>query len=647
MRLSATAQERLERVDWAALWTWLLGFGLIACLGMEGGGYDPLVHDQVGIAIWWVLLLGVLIAAFPRFRLSPLAWTALGLLAAFAAWTALSLIWTESVERSWADLARLAGYVGVFALALFTQGREGARRLLAAVATGIAFVSLLALLSRLHPDWFPAADQTAEFLDPAQERLSYPIHYWNALGALIAVGLPLLLQIATGAKSVLFRALAAAAMPALALTLFFTLSRSGIAAAFVALAVFLVFASDRLPKLLALLVTGAGGAVLILAAAQRDALQEGLLDTVARQQGDEMVPIVLGVCLLVGLAQAAIAFALSENGRPGWIVVPRSRSLAVVAVGLAVALIAMAAFDAPGRASDAWGEFKEGGRPGSGAGRLNSAAGQSRYQFWSSAVRQNATDPLTGTGSGTFEFWWTRDGDRAEIVRDTHSLYLQTLGELGIVGLVLLVGFLGTVLVGGGREVLRAGPGGRSPLAAALAGCVAFCLTAAFDWMWQIPVLPFAFLLLAAVLVTVRAPEGAADRAPAFGLPLRLGFAAVAIVAIVATAIPLASASLVRQSKADAREGDTTAALAAARSAENAQPSAATPRLQEALLLETEGNLAEAASAAAVAVERESTNWRTWLVLSRIEARRGRAAAAVADYRRARSLNPHSELFDR
>jgi O-Antigen ligase len=637
MRSSATAREHLERFDWTALWTWLLGFGLIAYLGMKGGGYDPLVHDQVGIAVWWVLLAGALIAALPRYRLGTLAWAALGLLTAFTIWTALSLIWTESIERSWADLARLASYVGVFALALFTCGKNDARRLLAAVATGIAFVALVALLSRLHPDWFPAAGETAEFLDPAQERLSYPIHYWNALGALIAIGLPLLLQIATAARSTLLRALAAAAMPALALTLFFTLSRSGIAAAGVALAVFLAFASNRLLKLLTLLVAGGGGAVLILAGSERDALQEGLLNATARQQGDEMVAIVLAVCLLVGLAQAAISLALSKDRRPGWTVVPRNRSLAVAATGLAVALIAMAAFDAPGRASDAWAEFKEGGRPGSGTGRLNSAAGQSRYQFWSSAVRQNATDPLTGTGSGTFEFWWTRDGDRPEIVRDTHSLYFQTLGELGIVGLVLLVGFLGVVLVGGGREILRVGSETRSLLAAALAGCVAFCVAAGFDWMWQIPVLSVALLLLATILVTARASEGDANRAPALSLPLRLGFAAAAVAAIVALAIPLASSSLVRQSKAEAREGDMAAALASARSAQNAQPSAATPRLQEALVLETQGDLVEAAAAATAATERESTNWRTWLVLSRLEAKRGN--------RRAESLNPNFTFF--
>ena len=216
-------------------------------------------------------------------------------------------------------------------------------------------------------------------------------------------------------------------------------------------------------------------------------------------------------------------------------------------------------------------------------------------------------------------------------MRDTHSLYLQTLGELGIVGLALLAAFLLTILLGGGRRALRAGPGERPQLAAALAGCTAFCLTAAFDWMWQIPVLPVALLLLAAVLVSGSVPP-ARDGTPALRLPLRLAFAVAAVAAIVAIAIPLASTSLVRQSEAEARAGELSAALRAARSAQNVQPGAASPRLQQALVLEAQGDLAPAAAAARAATEREPTNWRTWLVLSRIEAERG--SGRGGDYRR-------------
>ena len=104
--------------DWAAAAGWALCFGLVAFLGLEGGGYDPLVHDQVGIAAWWGLLATVAAGMLPRRRLSPAALGALGLLAAFALWIGFSLIWTESVEKTFVDLARALSYLGIFALVL-------------------------------------------------------------------------------------------------------------------------------------------------------------------------------------------------------------------------------------------------------------------------------------------------------------------------------------------------------------------------------------------------------------------------------------------------------------------------------------------------------------------------------------------------
>jgi O-antigen ligase len=631
-----------RRIDWGAVWTWLLCFGLVAYLGIEGGGYDPLVHDQVGIAVWWVLLAGVVIGALPRVRPEAVGWTALALIAGLAAWTALSLDWTESSGRTAIELGRHATYVGVFALALLSRASGDRERLVAAVASAIVVVALVGLLSRLHPAWFPDAGETGRILEDS-ERLSYPLNYWNGMAALIAIGLPLVLHLATGARTILTRALAAAALPALALTAFFTLSRGGIATAIVVLAVFLAFASDRLPKLLTLLTAGAGGAVLIAATLQRDALEEGLLNAAAREQGDDLLLLVVVVCLVVGLLQAALSYALLNEMRPGWTEVPRRHSLYALGASALVALVALAAFDVPGRASNGWAEFKEGGGPGSGTGRLGSVAGQNRYQFWSSAVRQNSTGPLAGTGAGTFELWWTRDGDRGETVRDAHSLYMQTLGELGIVGLVLLVAFLLSILVGGAMATVRAGPELRSPLAAALAGTVAFCLSAAIDWTWQIPAIPVAMLLLGSTLV---APLPSGGPAP-LRVPLRAGAAVLAIGAIVAIAIPLASTSLLRQSESDARAGELDDALRAARSAANVQPGAAAPRLQEALVLEQMGELGPAAGAAGEATEREPTNWKNWLVRSRIEAERGRAVAAVRHFREAESLNPNASIFSR
>jgi hypothetical protein len=645
-RPAARALPALERMpDWGSTATWILAFVLVVYLGTKGGGFDPLVSDQVGIAVWWILLFAVLVGAVPRQELGTLAWVALALLAGFVAWTALSLTWTESLEASWTELARVAGYLGVFALAVLARGPHGARRMVGAVGAAIAVVALVALLSRLHPAWF-GVNETAKFLEIGRERLSYPLNYWNALAAMIAIGMPLLLATAVGAKHVVWRALAAAAMPALMLTALFTLSRGGIAAIFVSVAVFLALSGDRLPKLLTLLVTAAGGAVLCAGALSRDALRHGLDNSTAHSQGNELLIWTIVVCIVVGLLQAAISTALERGARPAWTRVSREQSLVLLGAAAVALIVALAVVDAPGRASNAWDEFKQPEVPGNGTERLSKASGESRYQFWSSALREFESKPVTGTGSGTFQFWWPRDGDTFAVVRDTHSLYFQTLGELGFVGAGLLISFLLTLLIGGGIAAVRAGPRHGVPLAAAVGGVAAFCFTAIFDWMWQVPVLPVAMLLLGSVLVTRAVDSGEARRGASFPLWARIAIAVTALLAVIAIAIPLTTESLLRESQSESAAGDNAAALADARTAENVESGAAAPWLQEALVLESEGEFAAAAEAARAATERESTNWHLWMVRSRIEAERGNAQAAVAFYRKARSLDPNSPTFE-
>lgn len=630
--------------DWSALWPWGLGLGVVAYLGLEGGGFDPLVGDQVGIAAWWVLLLGVAVAALPFLRLGRTAWLAVGLLLGFVAWTALSLGWTESVEKTAADLARVATYLGVFVLALFAGGGRNRSRLLAAVATGIVVVGAIGLLSRLHPAWFPSADQTAQFLTSGEERLSYPVDYWNGLAALIGIGLPLLLHLASGARTAWARGLAAAAMPALILAGYFTLSRGGIAGAVLALVVYLAVAVGRVPKLLSLLLALLGGAVLVLLAGARDALVEGHASATAHSQGDEILLFTLGICLGVGLLQAAWTAAAERRDRPlGPAVSPR-QALTATAVAALIVLAALIAVGAPGRVSNAWSDFKAPSNEAAmGTERLSSFAGESRYQFWSSAVREAKHEPLTGTGSGTFQLWWTRDGDTDEPVIDTHNLYLQVAGELGIVGLALLLAFVGVNLVGGLAAALRAAAERRSLPAAALAGTTVLWTTSLFDWTWKLPVIAVATLLLVAVLFGSDEEPEAPERQ---AVPLRVGIVIASLLALAAIAIPLTSTTFLRRSQAEARAGNVGPALDDARTAQNALPGAAGPWLQEGLLLESTGELNGAATATRKATDKEPNEWRNWLVLSRIEAERGRSAGAIAAYRRARSLNPRNPIFD-
>ncbi len=185
-----------------------LPFVLVLYLALRGGGYETIVRSQVGIAVWWLVLLGAAVGILPVSRVGRLAWAMLGVVLAFAIWTGLGIAWSDSSERSVTEFARVATYIGVFALALNAQGRDGLRRSVYAVGSAIAVVGVMALMSRLHPAWFPE-NETAQVLPIVRARVSYPLNYWNGLATLIAIGIPMLLWMAISARRILTRALAA------------------------------------------------------------------------------------------------------------------------------------------------------------------------------------------------------------------------------------------------------------------------------------------------------------------------------------------------------------------------------------------------------------------------------------------------------
>jgi O-antigen ligase len=279
--------------------------------------------------------------------------------------------------------------------------------------------------------------------------------------------------------------------------------------------------------------------------------------------------------------------------------------------------------------------------------RLQGANGNGRYEYWQAAQDANATAPWKGIGPGSFEFWWSREGTTPGFVRDAHTLYLETLAETGVVGFVLLIGLFALLLVVTIVRSLRAPPGTRIWIAAAVGALATFMEAAAFEWVWEVGAIACAVMALAAVILVGRdqpAPED--DRAkPGRPLRPRIVLGLLAAIALGAVSVPMAGALATRDSRSAADDGRLTAALEDSRTAERLQPYAATPRLQRALLLERTGQLAAAAAAARAAAKHEPTNWRMWFTLARIEARRGEATAAVQALRKARTLNPRSPLL--
>jgi tetratricopeptide (TPR) repeat protein len=167
-----------------------------------------------------------------------------------------------------------------------------------------------------------------------------------------------------------------------------------------------------------------------------------------------------------------------------------------------------------------------------------------------------------------------------------------------------------------------------------------------------VPALPAAFILLAAATLAPRHVRRRLDRgAPAArtrsaSLPVRAGAIILSLACLVGIGIPLATTIAVRQSQTAASQGNAAAALADARRAARIEPQAATPQVQLALVFELRRDFPAAVDAARHAASNEPANWSTWLILSRLQAEDGHPGASLADYLRARSLNPRSPLFD-
>jgi tetratricopeptide (TPR) repeat protein len=275
-------------------------------------------------------------------------------------------------------------------------------------------------------------------------------------------------------------------------------------------------------------------------------------------------------------------------------------------------------------------------------GRFDSSSGSGRYQAWSSADDANDVKPLIGIGPGNFESWWAQHNDLHVFVRDAHSLYMETLGELGLIGFLLIVGFIGTVLGVGASRSLQRSSERRWPYVAATAGAFAFAVGAGIDWAWEQAVLPVAFMVLAGGLLSPRLYRRPSTSQ---GFFIRGGLIALALIALIAIVPQLLGAEAIRDSRSAAGSGNLQSALDKAEHAHDLQPYAATPDLQRALVLELMGRFDAALAPARDATRAASHDWRNWLVLSRLQAEAGDADGSVAAYERARTLNPGSVIF--
>jgi hypothetical protein len=607
-------------------------------------------RNAVAIGLWWMLIMTVALGLLPIARPPRSAlWTG-GLLAAFALWTGLSVFWADSQEKAFAELDRVLLYLGVFILVVAAGTRGNARRWRDGMALGLVGVAVLALASRLFGDL--VGDQAfATLLPGVDERLSYPVNYWNGLAILIGLAFPLLLGCAVD-RPPLGGALAVAPLPALVAVIYLTSSRGGAAAAIVGVVLFCALTPRRLVALAATACGAVGAAAVVAIFKARPELVDGPLDSAtAASQGKSAAGLIALTCVGAGLVYGLGARLFPPiSFRP-----TRGLRAGLAVAGVVAVVVALVAIDPAER----FDRFKKapgpptGGQPGFTESHLLSGGGSGRWQFWSAAVDEYQSQPVRGRGAGSFESWWAQHGTIDYFVRDAHSLYAETLGELGLVGLALLAAVFGSGFVTGARRLTRQAGAHRPLTAAFVAAFAAFAVGAALDWVWELTVVGvIAVACLGLICGPATAVERTEDRAP----PRRLGFRAavglraafiVAGVAVVlAQGIPLFAQTEIRESQQAAERGDTRVALRSARAARSLQGWAASPHLQIALVEEQMGDLDAARSAIDDALEHDRSDWRTWLVSARLEAKAGHARIARERLERARRLNPRSTLLN-
>jgi len=614
------------RVRWE-LYRVALGLGVaisLALIAFSSGGYFPTAWGW-GALVALTLVAGYLVVA-DAVRPSTLALASFGGLVGFGAWTWLALLWTDNSPGTVLEGQRVLLYVAALGALVLLVRRPTIPWVLAGTLVAIFLASGYGLATRLFPERLGVFDPVASY------RLEEPLTYWNALGIFAAIGALLALGFAARGRSIAGRALAAATLPVLFATVYFTFGRGAWIAAAVGLAVAVAVDPRRLQLLVTALVLAPAPAIAVVVSSHEHALTR--TDAPLASATHDGHRLALYVLLLVASeAVVAVGLALSERR-----VVPSSRVR--LAFGAALALIALAAvlgvfvrYGGPvALARKGYDSFTTTTTSTTSPVNLNKRlftfSGSHRSELWKAAWQDYKANAVLGSGPGTYEQYWLKHRQIQLKVRDAHNLYLEVLAELGPVGLVLLLLALGAPLA--------AGIAGRAhPLVPlALAAYVAYLVHAAVDWDWEMSVITLVALVCGAALLA------AADRRegpPLLSPRIRGAGAAAALALIVVAFVGVVGASALSASDDALIKGRYGEAGSQARKAARWWRWSPDPWRQLGDTQAAQGDTAAARASYLKAISKNRRDWMLWYDLSAVSD--GRAAEQALN--EAARLNPY------
>ena len=269
--------------------------------------------------------------------------------------------------------------------------------------------------------------------------------------------------------------------------------------------------------LLSALIAAAPTSAIAVKVAYDDTLLSGADPTspAAVHQGHQLALVVLG-CVAAAVVLRALLLALDRGLEGEDSPIDRHRRAAAEhrlgrrGGGCPASRVALGA---PGAIAHRWNQFVNQPplRPGPLVrNRLSSTSNDGRIELWTIAVeRVHARTRSTAPAPRPTRSSATSTATDLSVVVNAHSLYIETLGELGLVGLAFVALFvLGTLVglapFGRGRD--------RALYAALFAAGLAWALHAGVDWDWQMPAVSLWFAALGGLALGRPAWRGAGRR---------------------------------------------------------------------------------------------------------------------------------------
>jgi hypothetical protein len=609
-------------------------------LAFRSGGFFAGAPAIVAVVLGVALMLRLVLAENPFEGFGPTLICASVALGLFAVWTLVSTLWSHAPAQALIEFDRVLMYwLALVFFGSFGWTRERFVWALRILAATMVAVAITALITRI----LPGIHSTPATIE--NNRLSYPLTYWNALALFDSVAILICAGLATRSEEhPIAQSLAAAAIPILAVTLYYSFSRGAIGVLVIGAAAFVLIAArrDLIPASLAVLPPTV--VAVLLALGSHVLSTDHFSDPAGVSEGKTLAWELLACTVAAGLLRFALRPLDRRLAAIEITATTRKRAwITFVGVAAVVIVVGAVAVDAPHKISHGFEKFTESKPPSDPEelqDRLTDLNSNGRLQQWELALEVFDRHPLNGAGAGTFARIWAQEGADFKVV-NAHSLYMEMLAELGLPGLLLLVVAIVAIFVGLGMRIR--GPD-RVLYAALFAASLAWAAHAGVDWDWEMPATGFFFFGLGGLAIAAERGQVSvwAPRAPQRFARLALGVGC--LVLVVTPALVAVSQGMLNSAVTKFKEGNCGGASHEALDSIHVLSVRPDPYQVIGFCDMFEGQNALAVSMLQTAVNRDEGEWESWYGLAVVQAAAGQDPRAAA--KKAYELAPREPLAE-